>query len=350
MDDSLTYKIAGKMIGITQSFSLNLFENIALAYKSTYVHIATIGLILILSKYLFTRQPPIKEMISFMISLVVASAIAFNVDLFKVIIYDTFFDTIYRFDQFVIQSSSLDIKNSSADFRDLSSLFSAVDNAVMGVGAFALEVASENEFGWRTIPIWLEAGVIFLLFLFVITYFLVMFTVSIFGAHMMIILMPITISFYPFKSLRVYSHNCFKEMFYYGIITVFLSIAVSLVISITNDLVIQADKIRADALENEIAVVIPVTFFIGAIIIGFMSIFFLKIAPEFASKVLNSSSSQIGGAFPMAIAGATTLAKGSVTAGKVGASATYKGGRGAVSGLKTAGGGAKSIYNKFFKE
>ncbi len=82
-DDSLTYSIAAKMIDTTENFTLDLFFKIAEAYQPLYVSIATIGLVLILSKYLFTRVPPIREMMSFTIAMTLASAIAFDPNLFK---------------------------------------------------------------------------------------------------------------------------------------------------------------------------------------------------------------------------------------------------------------------------
>ena len=322
--DSVTYSIAGKMIDATERFTLSLYFSIANAYYSVYIKIATIGLILILSKYLFTRVPPLREMIGFSIAMMISSSIAFDPELFKTLIYDTFFDTLYRFDQFVIQSSASNMPGIKLiSFNSLSGMFKTVDMSLMGISNFALETAhnipllSTNGFALR-----IEAYVIFLLYLFIGAYFLIIFTISIFGAHMMIIAMPITISLYPFKRFRHYLSNCVSGMFHYGLVTIFACIAISLVVFISDDLVLQSDKMAAEVAaggESDI----PADFLTGAIMIGFLSIFIIKVSTEFASRVLNSASSQLGGAFPMIVAGATTLAKSApmITSGiKFGAS------------------------------
>jgi hypothetical protein len=317
--DSLTYSIAARMIDATEHFTLSLFDSIAAAYKPLYINIATIGLIVILTKYLFTRVAPIREMLSFSIAMMLSSAVAFHPDIFQVVVYDTFFDTLYRFNQFVIQTSAVNMPAVSGEsFNSLEGLFKTVDSGLMGISNFASDVARDNK-GWTDIPLFLEAWIIYLLYLFISTYFLIIFTVSIFGAHMMIVLMPITISLYPFKRCRNYSTNCFNGMFHYGLVTVFSCVAISLVIFIANDLVMEANQLREEALVSGGDLKIPAGFLTAAIMVGLLSIFFIKISTEFASRVLNSATSQLGGAFPMVIAGATTVARGSATIAKTSA-------------------------------
>jgi hypothetical protein len=314
--DSITYSIAAKMIDTTERFSLTLFYSIAEAYKPLYTSIATIGLLLILTKYLFTRVAPLREMTSFFVALTLSSAIAFDADLFKEVVYDTFFDTLYSFDQFVIQASASNMPNiAGVSFDSLSGMFRTIDTSLMEISNFAFGVTEDNK-GWTDIPLFIEACFIYLLYLFIGTYFLVIFTISIFGAHMMIIMMPITISLYPFKRFRHYAGNCINGMLHYGLVTVFACVAISLVVFISNDLVVEANKLREEAAATGRDLTIPADFLTASIMIGFLSIFVIKISTEFASRVLNSASSQLGGAFPMIVAGATMLARNSTTIAK----------------------------------
>lgn len=320
--DSITYSIAGKMIDSTERFTMSLYSSIGAAYQDLYVKIAGIGLVLILSKYLFTRVPPLREMTSFSIAMIISSAIAFDPVLFKSLVYDTFFDTLYRFDQFVIQSSASNMPGIKlVTFNSLSGMFKTVDASLMEISKFALETAHEVDLAsWdmgKAIVLRLEAYIIYLLYLFIGAYFLVIFTVSIFGAHMMIIMMPITISFYPFQRFRHYLGNCINGMFYYGLITVFACIAISLVVYISDDLVVEAARIDAARNAGNTEEQFPADFLTAAIMIGFLSIFIIKVSSEFASRVMNSASSQLGGAFPMIIAGATTMARAAATSAKV---------------------------------
>lgn len=346
-NESITYSIAGKMIDTTERFTLSLYESIARAYYSVYVKISTIGLTLILAKYLFTKVPPLREMMSFSIAMLLSSAIAFDPDLFKFLVYDTFFDTLYRFDQFVIQSSANNMPGiKMISFNSLSGMFKTVDMSLMAISDFALKTAHDASIFPNGIFLKLEAYFIFLLYLFIGTYFLIIFTISIFGAHMMIIVMPITISLYPFQRFRHYLSNCFSGMLHYGLVTVFACVAISLVVFISDDLVVQADKIAAEV-EAGGESDIPADFLTGSIMIGFLSIFIIKISTEFASRVLNSASSQLGGAFPMIIAGTTTMARAvSVSAGAAsyGTKTAMSAGRLAGSGLSSAG---RFIGNKF---
>ncbi len=194
-------------------------------------------------------------------------------------------------------------------------MFKTVDASLMGISNFAFDVLEANK-GWTEIALFFEAWIIYFLYLFVSTYFLIIFTVSIFGAHMMIIVMPITISLYPFKKFRHYTTNCVNGMLHYGLVTIFACVAISLVVYITNDLVKVSQGLRDVAENTQTELKIPADFLTGSIMIGFLSIFIIKISTEFASRVLNTATSQLGGAFPMIVAGATTLARSSATFAK----------------------------------
>ena len=344
---SLTYSLAARIIDATEYFTMSLFYSISEAYRPLYLKIASIGLIIILLKFMVTNVAPVKEMLSFTIAMMLSSALAFDPEFFHEIVYNTFFDTLYRFNQFIIQTSANNLpKVANINFDSLEGMFQTVDAGLMGISDFASKVAEDNK-GWSDIPLFLESWIIYFLYLFICTYFLIIFTISIFGAHMMIVLMPITISLYPFQRLRSYSTNCFNGLFHYGLVTVFACISISLVVFISNDLVVEANQLRADAETAGTPLTIPSGFLTASIMVGFLSIFFIKISTEFASRVLNSATSQLGGAFPMITAGVVTAARGSAGAAKIAAPAAIVAGAYGVRGAKAAAGGAASAFNKF---
>ncbi len=323
--DSITYSIAARMIDTTENFSLALFDSIASAYKPLYVTIAIIGLTLITLKYMWTGVTPFKEMINFLLSMMISSAFAFDSYLFKTVIYDTFFDTLYALNQFVITANSQNMNDiGNMSFNSIEGMFRTVDNSLMYISNFAWEVSDDNRnFSFSSVPIFFEALIIYLLYLFIGVYFLIIFSISVLGAHMMIILMPITLSLYPFKRFRQYATNSLMGMVYYGLVTLFACIAISLVVFIANDLVIQAKEITAQAVANGEKIVFPADFLTASIMIGLLSIFIIKIAPEFASRVLNAASTQIGGAAPIIIAGGIAAAKMSMKGAGTAAAKSY---------------------------
>lgn len=336
--DSITYNIAENILNTTQSFSLELFGKIAGAYKDLYIKIAGIGLVIILSKYLFTRVVPVKDLLGFLIAMTISSSIALNADIFKLLVYDTFFEALYNFDQFIVQASASQMPGiTMITFNSLSGVFDTIDSSLMGISSFAHDIFTKSSLIFNGAALMIESFIIYFLYLFIGLYFLVIFTVSIFGAHMMIILMPVTLSLYPFKRFRHYFSNCVNGMLHYGLTTVFCCVAISLVVFICNDLVIEAKKLEAEGIEE-----IPADFLTASIMVGFLSIFLIKMSTEFASRVLNSASSQLGGAFPMIVAGATTMAKMAVSPTSAIASTAIKGartlGQGTVNAITTGGG------------
>lgn len=304
MADVITSQIAVNMIDVTKRLSLHLFTEIAAAYSVLYVKIATIGFIIILTKFLFTRVVPVNIMISFMLSLTISSAIAFNPTIFKIVVHDTFFKALYNLDQFIVVSASNELSSiRGLGFNSLIGVFAAIDNSLMEISAFAFNSIKDTNL-LATPLIFIQALVIFILYLMVGIYFLWVFTVSIFGIYMMMILMPITISLYPFQRFRQYLTNSIQGMFYYGLITVFASVAIAIVVFISNDLVTQSIQLKEEGAD------IPPSFFMGAIIVGLLSIQIIKMTPEFASRISNASSSQLGGAFAMIATGTAAVAKG----------------------------------------
>lgn len=324
--DTIIYGISSRMIDTTEKFSLGLYNSIAIAYKPLYVSIAIIGLTLMMLKYMYTGVTPIREMISFLFSMMISSAFAFDSQLFKSVIYDTFFDTLYRMNQFVIQSNAQNMTEIGyINFDNIEGMFQTIDNSLMTIVKFAWNVWSQNDGVLTSAALFFEALIVLLLYVFIGVYFMVIFTISIFGAHMMIILMPITLSLYPFKKFRQYTTNSIMGVFYYGLVTLFVCISISLVVYITNDLVLEANQLMDEANATGSDIKFPADFLIGSIMVGLLSIFIIKIAPEFASKLLNASSTQLGGAFPMIVAGGITAAKSMQTAYSLGVPAV-KGG------------------------
>lgn len=308
--DSITYSIASRMIDTTERFSLGLFDAIAAAYKPLYVSIAIIGLTLLMIKYIWTGVTPMREMVSFLLSMQISSFFAFDASLFKAVVYDNFFDTLYRLNQFIIASSATEMTEiGNIGFNSIEGMFRTVDNSLMFIANFAWDVWQQNSNFLSSTVLFFEALIVYLLYLFIGVYFLVIFTVAILGAHMMIILMPITLSLYPFKKFRQYTSNSIMGMIYYALVTMFVCVSISLVVFITNDLVVQANQLAAEAEANGGDIVFSSDFLTGSIMIGLISIFTIKIAPEFASRILNAASTQVGSVFPMIIAGGITAAK-----------------------------------------
>jgi hypothetical protein len=153
---------------------------------------------------------------------------------------------------------------------------------------------------------------------------------------------------YPFKKFRHYAGNCINGMLHYGLVTVFACVAISLVVFISNDLVVEVAKLKEEAAATDSDLTIPSDFLTASIMIGFLSIFVIKISTEFASRVLNSATSQLGGAFPMIVAGATTLARSSTMVAKSAAPAAWGAAAGTAAygarGINTA---STSISSKF---
>lgn len=307
--DSITYNIAARMINTVEGISLSLFDSLAEAYKPLYVNIAAIGLMVILIKYLFTRVLPLLDLLNFTISLTIISAIAFNSSIFKSVVYDTFFDTLYNINQYIVQVSAKHIPNApSLSFGSISNMFHVIDQSIMEIANFSYSLIDNKNGIFSNLWIGIQSFLIFLLYLFVSLYFLVVFSVAILGAHMMIIFMPITLSLYPFKRLRHYFSNSINGILHYGLTAIFASIAICISLSLVSDLAVEARRLKDENI-NEI----PADFLVGAIMIGFLSIFVIKMSSEFAGRIINASTSQLGGAFPMIVAGATTAAKAATT-------------------------------------
>lgn len=329
--DSVTYAIAGKMLDVTEHFSLAISASIAGAFKVIFIPLATLGIIFIFAKYLFTRNVPLLDTFYLFLALTISSQIAFNPGLFKFLIYDTFFETLYALDKFIIQSVGSNLPGiSTVTFNGLAGMFKTVDMTFMSILKFCGNIISDSNL-FTKIPIMIQAFILYFLYLFLGAYFLVIFTVSIFSAHMMIVLLPIAISIYPFRRFRNYTTNLLQGLLHYGLISVFACIAIGIVIFMCNDLSREAADLTA-LKKGEI----PAGFLIQAIMTSFLGIFLLKISSEIAMRVSNTSSSQIGGAFPMVIGGAIAVAKGSAVAAPIIARGGYKAALGATAGVTTA--------------
>ena len=288
------------VITTTSSFSVAIFGLIGDYYKRFFHYVAAIGLVIILTKRLVNQSYPTSDIVNFCIALGVASAIAFNVSVF----YEfnkIFFSLMTALNSKVITGTGSDILSNT----DSASVLKEVEIVFSDIIKFAASIESGGMFDLvASLLIGLEALVLMFLFIFVEVYFTVLYAIANVAAHMMIVAMPITISFIPFKTLRPYFFSNFKGLLHYTITTTYLCLAIALIVFIANKLSIEAQQKLADSekyLESD--------FLIQAIAIGVLSIFLLKMSSELTSRILNTAGSELGRAFPMLAAGAVSIAK-----------------------------------------
>jgi hypothetical protein len=139
------------------------------------------------------------------------------------------------------------------------------------------------------------------------------------------VLMPITISLYPFRKLRGYFFNCVRGMLHYGLVTLFACVAVSLSVFISNGLIGEADRMLYNGISD-----IPQDFVTESLTIAFISILLIKMSSEFASRVLATVSSELGNAAPMIVSSAMTMLQMSYRTGVVLGNTTTSGATGVI--------------------
>lgn len=280
---SLLFDISRDVIGLVESFTMRLYEAVAIAYKQVYFLLCSIVLPAVIYSYVKNKINE-ETVISFFIAIFLSATIALNKNNFISFIYNPFFDTLYGFASYIANVSGGNYQISGgggvetmfANIYESSGTFITILNNMRD----QIDVSLSNMF--KVMAIMLTILIIKFLFLFLVSLFVIRFTVTVFSAHIIMIIMPITLSLFPFKSLRPYSFNHIKCLFQYGLTVIFYCIAISISISLIEQL-----NITAQASDNVGEQALSYQFLLSAIITAGLGYIMLLSSNEFASKILN---------------------------------------------------------------
>jgi hypothetical protein len=221
--------------------------------------------------------------IAFLLAIFLSASIALNKDNFVTFIYNPFFETLYNFASFIARISAGDTYNGGGGVESMfASIYDSSSKLVKILDDMSERIDVSLFSILKVVGLMLTIFIIKFLFLFLVALFVIKFTVTIFSAHIIMIIMPITLSLFPFKSLRPYSFNHLKSLFQYGLTIIFYCIAISISIYL-----IEQIRETADEIGNAEEITISFQFLLSAIITAGMGYIMLVSSNEFASKILN---------------------------------------------------------------
>lgn len=282
VSDSL-FNISNNIIVKVQEFSINMFHNIALGYRDLYKLMLMIVFPMIF--YAYAKNKIDEEVvITFFIAVMISSFIALKQHYFKYFIYDPFFDTLDNMTSFIIQS---------VKFGGESNFGNKVGN-ILGImydriGEFNEDldkIKSNIDFGitnfLKPLALVLTIWLLKIIYIFLVAVFAVNYITYMVSANVIIIIMPITLSLFPFKSLRPYAFNHIKYLFQIGLTIVFQCIAVALTIYLMGDILMMTKELinNGDSILNY-------SFMVSSIITAGLGYLLLLKSNDFSSRILN---------------------------------------------------------------
>ena len=276
---SLSNQITGKV----GEFTLTLYASIAAYYRGIYTILAIIVVSIVIYLYSINKIG-LETVASFFIALSISALVALHVANFKDIIYDPFFDILYKLCAVVANSAGggkAGLSNVDG-IPDIVGIASGSMESFIGVLDAMLE---KFDWSWssagKAVLIVIIVAVMEFMFIFLLAYFVVSITIAIFGIHMIMIFMPVTLSLFAFKSYRPYAFNSIKNILHYALSALFCCISMAISIFLVNDLTKQILKLESLSNLNFGYIVMSIT----TALFGFA---FLKASSEFASRILNT--------------------------------------------------------------
>lgn len=232
--DSVIYETYNLLTNIIKQFSLNIHSGLILVYSKSYFLICAIASPLVLYAY-GRNKIDFDNLIAYFLFLLISVALVVNKVYFMDIIYNPYMDILKKCVAWVMTYSG-DITfvkiNSLADL--FANIYNATDNytsrldkvAELSFGSIWDGVVSITQFITFFFKVMVLKGMFFLTALI----FIVKFTMIILYVHIVIVFLPISISLFPFRSLRPYTFVNLKLLLTFLLNVMIQAIGISIIL------------------------------------------------------------------------------------------------------------------------
>lgn len=279
---NLLFDISNDIVGLVEGFTMRLYEAVAVSYRQIYFLLCSIILPAVIYSYVKNKISE-ETVVSFFIAIFLSATIALNKNNFITFIYKPFFDTLYGFASYIANVSNDNYYGGGGGVESMfANIYTSSDKLVEILDDMQGKINVSLFSVFKAFAIVLTILIIKFLFLFLVALFVIRFTVAVFSAHIIMIIMPITLSLFPFKSLRPYGFNHIKCLFQYGLTVIFYCISISI-----SAYLIDGIQDIAKSLDYSAENGITYQFLLSAIITAGMGYIMLLSSNEFASKILN---------------------------------------------------------------
>ena len=282
--DAILYDISVQAIDLSQAFTKAIYIAIATQYKGIYVLLCIISFSILIYCYL-QGNASMDTLFVFLTTIYISSAIALNYDTFHSIIYKPFFTMLYNMCAFVVTVAS---GHQSKPVDGASGMFNLIFDSIIQFDKVIETIKEKASFSILSPSSWikniayvLEIFMVRFLILFLSAYFTVKFTISVVLINMLMTMMPITLSLFPFKNYRSYAYNNFKNILFYGLVAIFSAMAMSLTIYLLGGMMKQ--DINELSFET----------FMSFITVGLLGYLLIHSSGELSAKLINTTNSNM---------------------------------------------------------
>lgn len=282
--DNFFYEISAKTIDLSQAFTRQIYIGIATQYRGIYLLLCIISFSILIYCYLQSNAS-MDTLFVFLTTIYISSAIALNYDTFHSIIYEPFFTMLYNMCAFVVTVAS---GHHSKPVDSVQDMFKLISDSMMKFHAVMGKIKENASFSILSPSSWikniayvLEIFMVRFLILFLSAYFTVKFTISIVLINMLMTMMPITLSLFPFKNYRSYAYNNFKNILFYGLVAIFSAMAMALTIFLLDNIMKQ--DINELSFET----------FMSFITVGLLGYLLIHSSGELSAKLINTTNSNM---------------------------------------------------------
>jgi hypothetical protein len=238
--DSIVYDVYKDLINIIKQFSLNIHSGLILIYSKSYFLICAIASPLVLYAY-GRNKIDFDNLIAYFLFLLISVALVVNKVYFMDIIYNPYMNILKKSIAWVMTYSG-DI--TFVKVNSLADLFANIYNATDRYTS-RLDKVTELPFGsiWdgivsitQFITFFFNIMLLKAMFFLTSLIFIVKFTMIILYIHIVIVFLPISISLFPFRSLRPYTFVNFKLLLTFLLNIMIQAIGISIILYSLNTL------------------------------------------------------------------------------------------------------------------
>ena len=280
--NTVLFEISNHIIGFISEFTYDLYSGVAAVYKRVFLLICLISFPLISYAYL-QGKIGLESIISFVLSLNIISAITFNVDTFLAVVYEPFFSGVYRFASFIANTSAdIEYRGGNGVKEMFTGIYGSVDDLSGEIDEVSAREGLSPITDFKTsILLTVFIFIIKMIFFVLCAIFTAFFTLTIVRAHMIMIVMPVTLSLLPFQSMRAYGFNHLKLLLREGLTVIFYIISISISIKLVGEL-----QNTANGLE-EAKHILDFSFLVAAITTPLIGIILMFSSAGLAASILN---------------------------------------------------------------
>lgn len=266
---------------VMNQFLFKIWDALGQAILGVFYYFVTFAIITMAFSWMSSSKVYFLKVVMFWFFMSLIGKMLVDHSFYKVIFYNPLVFTMFSLPSFIIQTVSSSTDQVLTGKSPLENMFMAMDMTVHKMVSVGTQVATRDDFfAWSGSKV--AGWLIKIVFQGLQIVFSGIMLLSVVAVHVLQVFLPITLALAAIPQARGYLIANIKNIILFAIVPTFASIAMAITVEMLADLTVQAQQILDKGQDT-----LPDDFYMQAVFIGVISLFFHLKASSFAQMIVH---------------------------------------------------------------